>query len=115
MSQPVFAPGVNIFGFPLTFQVDHAPVRDQQRGNNDWQDELTVEHCFVFDDPPAATRVATQDGKLYVPRGVGVVDNMRFFHNGVWWGVRGAARYDFDHGLTQENYGYVEFTIVKGG
>lgn len=112
---PVFVPGVNLFGWQLTFQVDNAPIREQQRGNHDWQDALTVDHCVVIPDEPAASRVDTQNGKLYVPRGTAVVDDMRFFDKGVWWGVRGPARFDFDHVLTGENYGYVEFTIVKGG
>lgn len=115
MSQPVFAPGENVFGTPLTFQVDHAPVAEQRRGNHDWQDELTLTDCVVIESAPATGAVATQGGLLYVPRGTAVVDNMRFFHKGVWYGVRGPARYDYDHVLTRENFGYVEFTIVKGG
>lgn len=112
MSQPVFAPGVNVFGPTLAFQTDHADVAAQRRGNHDWQLALTVENCVVLEDASAVPNAA---GLLYVPRGVAVVDNMRFFHNGVWYGVRGPARYAFDHALTRENFGYVEFTIVKGG
>lgn len=112
MSQPVFQPGVNVFGTTLTFQTDHADVASQRRGNHDWQDALTVDHCVVLEDSSAVPNAA---GLLYFPRGTAVVDNMRFFYNGVWYGTRGPARYNFDHVLTRENFGYVEMTIVKGG
>ena len=114
MSSPVFIPGVNVFGTSLTFQTDQASTAEQQRGNHDWQDELTVAHCVVLTDPPTAA-LGLQDGLLYVPRGTEVTDNMRFSHQGVWYGVRGPARFDFNHVLTQEDFGYIELTIVKGG
>lgn len=112
MTSPVFQPGVNVFGCTLAFQVDHADVASQRRGNHDWQTELTVENCVVLEEGSVGGAAA---GMLYVPRGAAVVDNMRFFYNGVWYGVRGPARYNFDHVLTRENFGYVELTIVKGG
>jgi hypothetical protein len=115
MSQPVFMPGVNVAGSTLVLQVDNAPVREQQRGNHDWQDALTLDDCVVLAAEPTTGRVSALEGKLYVPRGSAVTDDMRFFYQGVWWGVRGPARFDFDHVLTGEDFGYVEFTIVKGG
>lgn len=115
MSSPVFVPGVNVFGTTLAFQADQADVVARRRGNNDWQTVLTVDNCVVIESEVGAGANDTQTGLLYVPRGTAVVDFMRFLHNGVWWGVRGPARYNYDHVLTQENFGYVELTIVKGG
>jgi hypothetical protein len=124
MSQPaVFVPGVNVFGEPITFQRDHAPIRDTQRGNHDWQDEVTIDNCVVLVDQPATglvgtrTEFITQGGALYVPRGPHeqLVDNMRFWYLRMWYGLISPPRLDFNHVLTGENWGYVEYTIVKGG
>lgn len=115
MSQPVFVGGVNLYGSTLTFQVDLALAAEQMRGNHDWTDEDTIDDCVVLTNDPAAGAVATQSGLLYVPRGTRLLDNRRFFYQGVWYGVRGAPRYNFNHVLTGEDFGYVEYTIVKGG
>lgn len=120
MTSPVFIPGVNVFGVTLVFQKDHAPTASQQRGNHDWQDEVTVEDCVPAIGAPLTQTYArgadsTQTGSVFVPRDSGVTDNMRFFYQGTWFGVVGDPQWNYDHALTRENYGYVEFTARKGG
>ena len=132
MSSPaIFVPGVNVFGVTLTFQIDHEPEQSRLRGNHDWRDELTVEHCVPIIG--AANANASVQGRvtvgvsgqnppyqagsslLYTPRGAGVQTNMRFWFQGIWYGTRGQQRFDLDHVLTGENFGYIEWMIVKGG
>lgn len=118
---PVFVPGVNVQGETVTFMVDQAPVREQQRGNHDWQPVLTVPNCVVLIDQPTAglvgtrSTVVTQNGLLYAPRGTAITDNMRFWYHGIWFGITTPPRFDFDHVLTGEDFGYAEYTIIKGG
>ena len=52
---------------------------------------------------------------LYAPGDAGVEDNMRFEFQGLRYGVFGPPRYNYRHGFTQEDFGYIEFTIAKGG
>lgn len=129
MTLPVFQPGVNVHGVTLTFEVDHEPQQSRQRGNHDWQSEMTVADCV----PLIGVANLSVQGRgggglsgqipayqaggavLMVPRDAGVTADMRFWFQGQWWGTRGDARYDIDHVLTGENFGYVEWTIVKGG
>lgn len=137
MTNPVFMPGVNVFGITITFQEDLASEADKARGNHDWQPAAGVvcpprpqgapgpaagelDHCVLVVDAPLAQTLArgtasTQSGSVFVPRNSGVHDNMRFFYHGTWYGVVGDERWDYDHPLTRENYGYVEFSLRKGG
>lgn len=134
MSYPVFAPGVNVHGVTLVFEEDHATEDQKARGNHKWEPAAGIvnqlprpgrpvgalDHCVPVVDAPLAQTLArgtasTQSGSVFVPRGSGVADNMRFFYGGTWYGIVGDARWNYDHALTQENYGYVEFTVRKGG
>jgi hypothetical protein len=121
MSQPVFAPGVNVHGESITFLVDEAPIREQQRGNHKWETALTVENCVVLINTPTTglvgtrTGIITQEGLLYAPRGSAIANNMRFWYRGMWFGIIAPPRFDFDHVLTGENFGYAEYVIIEGG
>jgi len=130
----VFIPGVSVKGVSLAFEEDHATPQQQARGNHDWQAATgivnqkpragrpvgTLDHCVPVVDAPLAQTLSrgtasTQSGSVFVPRESGVKDNMRFFYNGTWYGIVADARWDYDHALTGEDYGYVEFTVRKGG
>jgi len=133
----VFIPGVTVFGVTITFEKDVATPGEKARGNHTWvaADEVTcsprpdgapaplpgeIDHCVPVVDAPLAQTLArgtvsTQSGSIFVPRGCGVTDNMRFFYQGTWFGIVGDARWNYNHPLTQEDYGYIEFTVRKGG
>lgn len=133
MSAPIFIPGVSVFGVTLLFEHDAATDEAKAMGDPDWQPATTIvnqqpragrlpgelDHCVPVVDAPLAQSLsrgmATQSGSVFVPADSGVADNMRFFYNGTWYGVIGDARWDYNHALTGEDYGYVEFTIRKGG
>lgn len=130
----VFIPGVSVLGVSIPFEEDLAPEAKRLRGNHDWQPATgivnqfdrpgrpvgTLDHCVPVVDAPLAqtlarATVSTQSGSIFVPRGSGVTDSMRFFYHGTWYGIVGDERWDYEHALTGEDYGYVEFTVRKGG
>lgn len=130
----VFIPGVSVLGVSIPFEMDMAQEAARLRGNHDWQPATgivnqfpragrpigTLDHCVPVVDAPLAQTLArstqsTQSGSIFVPRGSGVTDNMRFFYHGTWYGIVGDERWDYEHALTGEDYGYVEFSVRKGG
>ena len=132
----VFVPGVNVFGATILFQEDLADAAAKARGNHDWQPAAGIvcppradgttpapgelDHCVPVVDAPLAQTLArgtesTQSGSIFVPRGSGVKDNMRFFYQGTWFGIVGDERWNYDQVLNREDYGYVEFSVRKGG
>lgn len=134
MTLPVFVPGVNVRGVSLLFEEDHATDQEKSRGVHDWGPATGIvnqrvrpgrpvgmlDHCVPVVDAPLAQTLsrgtqATQSGSVFVPRDSGVKDDMRFYYNGTWYGIVGDERWNYDHALTGENYGYVEFTVRKGG
>lgn len=133
----IFIPGVSVLGVSLEFQEDHATDDQKSRGVYDWRpavgivnhtpradgttpDPGVLDHCVPVVDAPLAQTLSrgtasTQSGSVFVPRDSGVRDNMRFFYQGTWFGIVGDQRWDYPHALTGEDYGYIEFTIRKGG
>lgn len=130
----VFVPGVSVLGLPIAFEKDEATEAAKGRGNHDWvpateivnqfdrpgRPDGTLDHCVPVVDAPLAQTLArgtvsTQSGSIFVPRGSGVADGMRFFYHGTWYGIVGDERWDYLHPLTGEDQGYVEFTVRKGG
>ena len=78
-----------------------------------------LDHCIPVVDAPLAQTLArgtvsTQSGSVFVPRDSGVADNMRFFTRDLV-GIVGDERWNYIHALTGEDFGYVEFTVRKGG
>lgn len=134
MTLPVFVPGVNVKGVSLLFEEDHATDQEKSRSVHKWEPATGIvnqqvragrpvgmlDHCVPVVDAPLAQTLArgtasTQSGSVFVPRNSGVKDDMRFFYGGTWYGVVGDERWNYDHALTGEDYGYVEFTVRKGG
>lgn len=129
----VFVPGVNVVGVSIDFQEDMADDDAKEMGDHDWQPATgivnqqpragradgTLDHCVPVVDAPLAQSLSrgmsTQSGSIFVPRDSGVRDNLRFFYGGTWYGIIGDARWNYEHALTGENFGYVEFTVRKGG
>ena len=137
MSAPIFVPGVNVIGVTLLFERDDAPEAEKARGNHAWVPATEIicpdrppgdpsplagelDHCIPVVDAPLAQTLArgtvsTQSGSVFVPRDSGVADNMRFLYQGTWFGIVGDERWNYNHALTGEDFGYVEFTVRKGG
>lgn len=129
MSEPaIFIPGVSVLGVTLAFLhnvgTDEDPewvgapqiVNQFPRAGREVGE---LDHCVPVVDAPLAQSLSrgmsTQSGSVFVPKGSGVADNMRFFYEGTWYGIIGDPRWNYLHVLTGEEYGYVEFTVRKGG
>jgi hypothetical protein len=128
MSTPIFVPGANVVGVTLLMlhnvgtQEDPNWVGAPQIVNQFPRAGRAVgelDHCVPVVDAPLAQSLsrgmATQSGSVFVPKDSGVEDNMRFFYGGTWYGIIGDPRWNYLHALTGEDYGYVEFTVRKGG
>lgn len=135
---PVFEAGVTVFADPIQFQELSDP---ENMGNDEWNNVtnplysptrpvfkgLTAQDFPGFVPDVAqplsqtlargGTNEATQSGSLYGPREyVGIVKpDWRFRHGGVFYRVVGDPNFDIDHPLTGEDFGYVQWTIRKGG
>lgn len=140
MTQPVFVAGVNVFATPIRFQAksDASGVRAGM-GNDAWADVNNPLYDpqneaglgpkdfpgFVPDlQAPLSqslsrggTNEATQSGSLYGPREYAAVikNDWRFLHGTTYWHIVGDANFDMNHPLTNEDFGYVEWTVRKGG
>lgn len=139
---PVFQAGQNVFVPPIQFEAytDGSGFRANM-GNYEWNE--VVNPLYDADDdlftgltdkdfpgfvvhvePPFGRSMSSQGanespqfGNLYGPREYATIveDDWRLQHNGVWFHVSGAESYNLDHPLTGENFGYVLWTMRKGG
>lgn len=126
MSQPVFVPGVNVYGITVQMKrkldvtSPHAGM-----GDDDWVDAgLAIGDCVPVVDQPLAQSLArggsneaTQSGSLFVPRAAAdaIEVDMRFAYQGTNYHIIGKPSWNYAMPLTGEDFGYVEFTIRKGG
>jgi hypothetical protein len=79
-----------------------------------------IEVCYLLSDPePIMSENSwryTQDGKLYARRGVDLKDGDMVQIPGQGdFGIIGNAQLDFNHPMTGYDYGWVRFTIRRGG
>jgi len=101
------------------------PKRDAGSGGNpDWQDLPPIPHAvFALTNParmfareqPDRPGLYLQDGSLFVPRGSDLQDGDRVDFQGKSYAIVGDALWDMDHPFTDDDLGYVEFVIRKGG
>lgn len=139
-AQPIFRADVNVFAPPLRFQQStDVTGASAGMGNENWNDVDNPLYDpqnvmgygvkdfigFVPDiQQPLSqalarggTNEATQSGSLYGPREYASIikNDWRFLFGSVYYHVVGDANFDFDHPLTGEDFGYVEWTVRKGG
>lgn len=140
MSAPIFDPDVNVIGLTLQFEqfTDAAGPRAGM-GNEDW---VAVDNplydpakpnghgpkdfpgCVPVVDQPLSQTLArggtnetTQSGSLFAPKAYAEIiePDWRFEYQGVKYHIIGKPSWDYLHPLTGEDFGYVEFTVRKGG
>lgn len=142
-ADPIFQAGVNVFTDPIRFEAS-ADSLDASRagmGNDSWVEVVNplydptnplFEGLIAKDFPGflpdlqqplsqtlarGGTNEATQSGSLFGPREyAGVIKNdWRFRHGTLFWHIVGDANFDLNHPFTGEDFGYVEWTVRKGG
>lgn len=141
----VFEAEVNVFAEPIRFEAYTEPTGTSAgMGNEMWAEVdnplYDPDNPFLHNGEPlgpkdfpgfipdimqplsqtlarGGSNEATQAGSLYGPRDYAIIvePDWRFKHGNVYYRVIGDPNFNIIHPLTRQDYGYVQWTIRKGG